>query len=72
MKSLMQRKQELMDETVMLNSILADIDTKIAIWSTIDMIHVAELTAIKTDLESVFLDVLNESNELWLQSIKAA
>lgn len=66
------RKQELNAEIEMANACLADIDTKIEIYSTIDMIRVVDLCQTKRELELVFLDLLNESNELWLQdSVKA-
>jgi hypothetical protein len=66
---LLNRKLELNAETVMLNNLLSGIEDKIAIYSTIDMVRVQQLVATKTELESVFLDVLNESNALWLSSI---
>lgn len=72
MKTLLQRKQELNEETVMLNSLLSDIEAKIEIYSSMDMVRVEELTVIKTYIEATFLDVLTESNNLWLESIKSA
>lgn len=63
------RKLELHAETVMLNNLLNGIDDKIALYSTIDMVRVAQLVVTKTELESALLDVLSESNGLWLSSI---
>jgi hypothetical protein len=69
-KTLMERKQELIEETTMLNSLINDIDTKIEIYSTIDFVHVGELVAKRNECMSLLMDVLSESNGLWLQSIK--
>jgi hypothetical protein len=63
------RKMELQAETVMLSKLLDGIDDKIAIFSTIDMIRVEQLVHTKTELEKALLDVLSESNALWLSSI---
>lgn len=65
---LLKRKEELNAETVMLNKLLVDIESKIAIYSAFDMVRVEQLSATKRELESAFLDVLNESNDLWLKS----
>ncbi len=70
MSKLLNRKEELNAETIMLNKLLCGIEDKILVYSAIDSVRVQELTVLKTELESVFLDVLNESNELYLQSIK--
>ena len=69
-KTLMERKQELIEETTMLNSLINDIDTKIEIYSTLDFVHVGELVAKRNECMSLLIDVLSESNGLWLQSIK--
>lgn len=69
-KTLMERKQELIEETTMLNSLINDIDTKIEIYSTIDFVHVGELVTKRNECMSLLIDVLSESNGLWLQSIK--
>lgn len=70
MNKLLQRKQELNEETAMLNSLINDIDTKIEIYSTIDFVHVGELVAKRNECMNLLMDVLSESNGLWLQSIK--
>jgi len=62
------RKQELNAEMTMLNSLLTDIETKIAIYSTMDMVRVEELSVTKRELELLFLDLLSESNDLFLAS----
>ena len=64
--SKLNRKQELNAEIEMANACLADIDTKIEIYSTIDMIQVADLCQTKRELELVFLELLTESNQMWL------
>lgn len=69
-KTLLERKQELIEETTMLNSLITEIDTKIEIYSTLDFVHVGELTVRRNECMNLLLDVLNESNGLWLQSIK--
>lgn len=69
---LLERKAELITETATLSRILDAIDDKILIWSAIDMLVVKDLEVTKREVESLFLDVLNESNDLWLQSIKSA
>lgn len=66
---LLKRKMELQAETVMLSKLLDGIDDKIAIYSTIDMVRVEQLIYTKIELEKSLLDVLSESNTLWLQSI---
>lgn len=63
------RKMELQAETVMLSRLLDGIEDKIAMYSTIDMVRVSELVHTKTELEKALLDVLSESNALWLSSI---
>lgn len=70
-KTLLERKQELIEETTMLNSLINDIDTKIEIYSTLDFVRVGELAETRNECMSLLMDVLNESNGLWLQSIKA-
>lgn len=70
MKTLLQRKEELIAETAMLNRMLSDLDRRIDIYSAIDYVTVNELNIVKRELELVLLDVLTESNELYLQSIK--
>ncbi len=69
-KTLMERNQELIEETTMLNSLITDIDTKIEIYSTLDFVHVGELMVTRNECMNLLLDVLSESNGLWLQSIK--
>ena len=66
------RKLEIQADIEMLNKVLTDIEDKIAIYSTIDMVRVEQLAVTKRELELMFLDVLSESNDLWLQSIKSA
>ena len=66
---LLNRKLELQAETVMLSKLLDGIDDKIAIYSTIDMVRVEQLIYTKIELEKSLLEVLSESNALWLQSI---
>ena len=70
MNKLLQRKQELNEETAMLNSLINDIDCKIEIYSTIDFVRVGELITTRNECMSLLMDVLSESNGLWLQSIK--
>jgi len=64
------RKQELNAEMTMLNSLLTEIETKIAIYSTMDMIRVEELMCTKKELEVLFLDLLSESNDMYLASLR--
>lgn len=72
MPTKLNRKQELNAEIQMANACLADIDNKIEIYSTIDMIRVVDLCQTKRELELVFIELLTESNEMWLQdSVKA-
>ena len=68
-KTLLERKQELIEETTMLNSLINDIDTKIEIYSTIDFVRVGELVSKRNECMSLLIDVLSESNSLWLRSI---
>lgn len=70
MNKLLQRKQELNEETAMLNSLINDIDCKIEIYSTIDFVRVGELITTRNECMNLLMDVLSESNGLWLQSIK--
>ena len=68
-KTLLERKQELIEETIMLNSLINDIDTKIEIYSSIDFVRVGELMTSRNECMNLLLDVLSESNSLYLQSI---
>lgn len=72
MTALLKRKEELNAEIEMVNNILTHIENLIAIYSNYDMIRVEQLSVVKRELEMVFIDVLNESNDLWLNSIKTA
>ena len=69
MSKLLQRKQELIEETTMLNNLIDDIDVKIEIFSTIDFVRVGELMTSRNECMNLLLDVLSESNALYLQSI---
>jgi len=66
---LMKRKEELTAETIRLNKVLSSIEDRILVWSSIDMLVVKDLEITKREVESQFLDVLNESNNLWLKSL---
>lgn len=68
--NLLNKKKELDAEMVMLNSLLTDIETKIAIYSTMDMVRVSELSDTKKELELLFLDLLSDTNDLYLASLK--
>lgn len=68
--TLLNKKKELDAEMVMLNSLLTDIETKIAIYSTMDMVRVSELSDTKRELELLFLDLLSDTNDLYLASLK--
>lgn len=72
MSHLLKRKEELNAEIKMVNDTLTQLETLITIYSNSDMIRVEQLAVVKRELEMVFLDVLNESNDLWLHSIKSA
>lgn len=69
MSKLLQRKQELIEETTMLNNLIDDIDVKIEIYSSIDFVRVGELMTSRNECMSLLLDVLSESNSLYLHSI---
>lgn len=69
MSKLLKRKQELIDETTMLNNLIDDIDVKIEIFSTIDFVRVGELMTSRNECMNLLLDVLSESNTLYLRSI---
>ena len=68
MKTALQRKQELNAEITMLNTLLESIENKIFIYSAIDMVRVEELSVTKRELELLFLDLLSESNDMFLAS----
>ena len=68
MKTALQRKEELNAEITMLNTLLESIENKIFIYSAIDMVRVEELSVTKRELELLFLDLLSESNDLFLAS----
>jgi len=72
MVNLTDRKAELQADIERLNRILTGIEEMIAIYSTIDMVRVEQLSQSKKEIEVMFLDVLSESNDLWLKSIKSA
>lgn len=69
MDRLLNRNAELQAEIIMLNNILVGIEDKIAIYSNIDMVRVGQLAESKREIEAFLLDVLCESNSLWLHSI---
>lgn len=71
MVTLLQRKQELIAITNDLNKRINAIDSMIEVYSTIDYIRVGELMGERISLNNHLLDVLSESNDLWLQSIKS-
>lgn len=68
MSNLLNRKLELQAEIVMLNKILVGIEDKIEVYSTLDAVRVAQLSETKKEVEAILLDVLCESNCLWLHS----
>lgn len=72
MSHLLKRKEELNAEIKMVNDTLTQLETLITIYSNSDMIRVEQLAVVKRELEIVFLDVLNESNDLWLHSVRSA
>jgi len=66
------RKQELIEETTMLNNLIDETDNMIAIYSTMDFIRVGELMATRVSLMNSLLDVLSESNDLYLSSVASS
>jgi hypothetical protein len=66
------KKQELSAETIMLNSLINETDTMIEIYSTIDFIRVGELLSTRVSLMNSLLDVLSESNDLYLSAIASS
>jgi hypothetical protein len=66
------RKAELTAEIQMINSTLVSIENMITIYSAIDSVRLKQLEVVKRELEILFIDVLSESNDLWLESIKSA
>jgi hypothetical protein len=49
---------------------LDSIDNLIAIYSTMDMVRVAQLVSNKVALERILLDVMDQENEVYLASIR--
>lgn len=68
--SLLDRKAELIELTNVLNRRINAIDDLIAVYSSLDYIRVGELTGERIKLNNELLSVLDESNELYLESIR--
>lgn len=65
----LERKVELIDMTNRLNRQINELDTMIEIYSTIDYVRVGELVGERIRLNNMLLDVLSDSNDLYLESI---
>ena len=66
------RKAELIKLQDTLNRQINELDGMIEIYSTLDFIRVGELMGDRIRLNNQLLDVLSESNDLYLESIKTA
>jgi hypothetical protein len=67
---LLDRKVELIKLQDTLNRQITELDDMIAIYSTLDFVRVGELMGDRIRLNNALLDVLSESNELYLESIR--
>jgi hypothetical protein len=68
--TLLDRKAELIKLQDTLNRQINELDDMIAIYSTLDFIRVGELMGERISLNNALLDVINESNDLYLESIR--
>lgn len=59
--------QDMNDEIKQLSTLIAEIDVKIGIYSTIDMVRVKDLSEQKRELELLLLNLMNDTNEIWLK-----
>lgn len=60
--------QDMNDEIKQLTTLVSEIDEKITIYSTIDMVRVKDLSEQKRELELLLLDLMNDTNEIWLKN----
>lgn len=60
--------QDMNDEIKQLATLVSEIDEKITIYSTIDMVRVKDLSEQKRELELLLLDLMNDTNEIWLKN----
>jgi regulator of sigma D len=68
--NLLDRKVELVELTNVLNRRIDELDHMIEIYSTLDFIRVGELMSERISLNNQLLDVISESNDLYLESIR--
>ena len=68
--NLLDRKAELIELTNVLNRRINAIDDLITVYSSLDYIRVGELAGERIKLNNELLSVLDESNELYLESIR--
>ena len=68
-ESRLERKSQLIAEIALLNRLIDDVDHMIEIYAGLDFIRVGELMTTRSQYMSMLLDLLSESNDLYLGSI---
>lgn len=60
--------EDMNDEIKQLATVISEIDVKIGIYSNIDMVRVKDLSEQKRELELLLLNLMNDTNEIWLKN----
>lgn len=68
-ESRLERKSQLIAETALVNRLIDDVDHLIEVYSGMDFVRVSELMVTRASYMSILLDLLSESNDLYLGSI---
>ena len=68
-ESRLERKSQIIAETALVNRLIDDVDHLIEVYSGLDFIRVSELMVTRASYMSMLLDLLSESNDLYLGSI---
>ena len=68
-ESRLDRKEQLIKDTAIVNRLIDDVDHLIAVYSNLDFIRVNELMVTRASYMSMLLDLLEQSNQLYLGTI---
>lgn len=68
-ESRLDRKEQLIKETTIVNRLIDDVDHLIEIYSGLDFVRVSELMTTRASYMNTLLELLSESNDLYLGSI---
>lgn len=68
-ESRLDRKSQIIAETALVNRLIDDVDHLISVYSNLDFIRVNELMVTRSSYMNMLLDLLSESNDLYLGTI---